>query len=82
MDSYKRLFKTLQETTIDLIAIKDYDHDNAKFSQGLNDNNDMTKEIRFDDRNRPLIKEEADLLKEISDNEIEWMKSKLNGDYI
>jgi hypothetical protein len=75
MDSYERLIKNLKEITVDLIPINN--HNEIKFSLNEQDINDTIKEMRFDDRFRPLIKEEEELLKHVRYNEVVWMKSKL-----
>jgi hypothetical protein len=76
MDSYERLINTLQEFTVDLIPIKDCEQGTIEFNSREQFNDDRFRETRFDDRFRPLIKQEEDLLKKIHNDEIDLMKSK------
>jgi hypothetical protein len=91
MDSYESLIRNLKEITVDLIPIREYDY--AENSNGYGDFDVSNSQdsfcsygpslgkmspSRFDDRFRPLIREEEDLLRNIQNNEIEIMKSKKN----
>ena len=71
MNSFEGLITSLREITIDLIPIPDLDVEDV----GSIEEED---EVRHDDRNRPLIKEEVMLIKDLKSRAIDIMKSELS----